>query len=857
MKWRNLYFLIPSFILFIFSNLMAQTGLLPQGGFELADRPHLWHKMTTGTTSAQVIWAKDKARSPERSAKIVKTDQDGEAAWVSDNMNQYWTRSFGANAQGDITRGGFAPNLLLEVGGWVQTENVNVNPATDDETIFLAFSFYDSTGAKIFGQDVVVPLPQAQATVDTWTEIKSDPFILPVRADSVIITFKFGSKATGTAWVDDVFLRKVDPSASGWEGDIFNNSFNAPEGWFYWWANFTRGEIPVTATITEEEVFSGQHALKISEEDNDSDEVVFISDFVPIEPDKNYVLSAMVKTVNFSADSAQVNSGYRIGFTVTWHRGVPGWQEIRSADFQFMVADSTTDWTLYAMPLTPPADAKYISVRARYWSFATGTSYWDNFAITEVTEVTNILPNNTFDASDRPHLWHRVTTGTTSAQVIWATDKSRSAERSAKIVKTDQDGEAAWVSDNMNQYWTRSFGANAQGDITRGGFAPNLLLEVGGWVQTENVNVNPATDDETIFLAFSFYDSTGAKIFGQDVVVPLPQAQATVDTWTEIKSDPFILPVRADSVIITFKFGSKATGTAWVDDVFLRKVDPSASGWEGDIFNNSFNAPEGWFYWWANFTRGEIPVTATITEEEVFSGQHALKISEEDNDSDEVVFISDFVPIEPDKNYVLSAMVKTVNFSADSAQVNSGYRIGFTVTWHRGVPGWQEIRSADFQFMVADSTTDWTLYAMPLTPPADAKYISVRARYWSFATGTSYWDDFVLTPIAVTSVKSPEITVDRGQIPKQFELAQNFPNPFNPSTTIQYKVAKEARVKLEIFNLLGQRIRTLIDERQLPGVYRVRWNGLDDQGRPVSTGVYVYRLQTGDRTFVKKMTLLK
>ncbi len=405
----------------------------------------------------------------------------------------------------------------------------------------------------------------------------------------------------------------------------------------------------------------------------------------------------------------------------------------------------------------------------------------------------------------------------------------------------------------MNQYWTRSFGAN-----NRGGFAENLLLEVGGWVQTEGVNTNPASDAETIFLAFSFFDSSGVKIFGTDVVVPLPQEQATVDTWTEIKSDPFTLPVRADSVLIAFKFGEQATGTAWVDDVFLRKVDPNAPGWEGDIWNNSFNAPEGWFYWWMNFPRGEIPIIATVSNEDAHSGSQSLKIIENDNDNDEVVFISDFIPINPNQNYLLSAFVKTVGFSADSSLVNEGYRIGFTVTWHRGNVGWTEIRGEDFKFDIRSADTDWKQYAMPLTPPTEAHYVSVRARYFNFATGTSFWDDFSLSPLMVTAVESAgEVSGPRGTQPTKFDLAQNYPNPFNPSTTIEYRVPTSTHVKVEIYNLLGQKVRTLIDAPHVQGTYRVQWNGLDDLGRSVSTGIYLYRLQTGDQAFVRKMTLIK
>jgi flagellar hook assembly protein FlgD len=76
-------------------------------------------------------------------------------------------------------------------------------------------------------------------------------------------------------------------------------------------------------------------------------------------------------------------------------------------------------------------------------------------------------------------------------------------------------------------------------------------------------------------------------------------------------------------------------------------------------------------------------------------------------------------------------------------------------------------------------------------------------------------------------------------------------------TQIEYSVYREGHVKLEIFNLLGRRLQTLVDEEKRPGTYRVSWNGMDDQGVSVSTGVYLYRLEAGNYQEANKMILLK
>jgi len=96
--------------------------------------------------------------------------------------------------------------------------------------------------------------------------------------------------------------------------------------------------------------------------------------------------------------------------------------------------------------------------------------------------------------------------------------------------------------------------------------------------------------------------------------------------------------------------------------------------------------------------------------------------------------------------------------------------------------------------------------------------------------------------------------------PREISLGQNHPNPFNPVTTIQYSVhgrRTPAQVTLKVFNIIGQLVRTLVDEEMLPGVHSVTWDGKDERGNQVSSGVYFYQLSAKDQTETKKMVLLK
>ena len=98
---------------------------------------------------------------------------------------------------------------------------------------------------------------------------------------------------------------------------------------------------------------------------------------------------------------------------------------------------------------------------------------------------------------------------------------------------------------------------------------------------------------------------------------------------------------------------------------------------------------------------------------------------------------------------------------------------------------------------------------------------------------------------------------DRRALPEKYALSQNTPNPFNPETVIQYQLPKQAEVRLEIYNILGELMRTLVDEKQPAGYYTVRWNGKDKHNRPVASGVYLYSLRAGEFVQVRKMVLVR
>jgi len=109
----------------------------------------------------------------------------------------------------------------------------------------------------------------------------------------------------------------------------------------------------------------------------------------------------------------------------------------------------------------------------------------------------------------------------------------------------------------------------------------------------------------------------------------------------------------------------------------------------------------------------------------------------------------------------------------------------------------------------------------------------------------------IIKPVGIIPVPPAE------EIPTAFALGQNYPNPFNPTTNIQYDIPKASDVKIVIYNILGQPVRTLVNERKEAAKYNVVWDGKNDQGITVATGTYIYQIHAGEFSATKKMNLLK
>ena len=102
-----------------------------------------------------------------------------------------------------------------------------------------------------------------------------------------------------------------------------------------------------------------------------------------------------------------------------------------------------------------------------------------------------------------------------------------------------------------------------------------------------------------------------------------------------------------------------------------------------------------------------------------------------------------------------------------------------------------------------------------------------------------------------------QLSIKNKLVVEDFKLHPAYPNPFNPFTTLSYEVPKNTLVSITIYDLLGNVVRNLVNINQSPGFKSIQWNATNNQGQPVSAGVYLYSIEAGDFRQTKKMILLK
>ena len=186
-----------------------------------------------------------------------------------------------------------------------------------------------------------------------------------------------------------------------------------------------------------------------------------------------------------------------------------------------------------------------------------------------------------------------------------------------------------------------------------------------------------------------------------------------------------------------------------------------------------------------------------------------------------------------------------------------------TLSWLVPSPSTSEIvfdlrYSTDGEFSKG-GYTELTDLATPFVRLEDlaegAYYWQVRSRTVDGTSTSPYSETGRFSTTASFSVDTEE--APDAQLPNAFELGQNYPNPFNPTTTIEYRMAETAHATIKVYNMLGQVVKTLVNGTVSVGTHRIEWDATDDSGTAVSTGVYMYRMETGGVSASRTLVLMK
>ena len=142
--------------------------------------------------------------------------------------------------------------------------------------------------------------------------------------------------------------------------------------------------------------------------------------------------------------------------------------------------------------------------------------------------------------------------------------------------------------------------------------------------------------------------------------------------------------------------------------------------------------------------------------------------------------------------------------------------------------------------------------------------------WWKYSTGPSDTTKFygsvdyvpwLGTKPSLTPAGGPggdEKEQETGKFPGEYALSYNYPNPFNPVTQLRYHVPQPGgKVSITIYDVLGRRVKTLMDEHKTPGFYAITWNGRNDRGNPSASGIYFVRMKARNFENTKKILLLK
>jgi hypothetical protein len=262
-----------------------------------------------------------------------------------------------------------------------------------------------------------------------------------------------------------------------------------------------------------------------------------------------------------------------------------------------------------------------------------------------------------------------------------------------------------------------------------------------------------------------------------------------------------------------------------MENAVIRVISPG----ENAVYNGDFESVEDWVF----HTSGGANASGSVNAE----GQYQINISNYGSDFNNVQLEQDNVIVMQGENYVFSFdayatknKVIEVKIEPANSSLTDYSRIGSIAVSTR-------LRHYEFDFFMQNQTD------------TEARVVFNCGRF----EGNVFIDNVSL----LYGVENNILTPGDNQQPQAYNLYPAYPNPFNLQTTVTFKVPVKSHIRITIYDVCGRKIRTLVEENKLPGIYKVNWNGMNDSGQQVATGMYFIKMRTKDFECIQKLTLLK
>ena len=341
-------------------------------------------------------------------------------------------------------------------------------------------------------------------------------------------------------------------------------------------------------------------------------------------------------------------------------------------------------------------------------------------------------------------------------------------------------------------------------------------------------------------------------IAGQTTSENYPEKGNTFATFNSDKSNVFVTKLKSDGTGLIYSTLVGGNDNDWPFDVAV------------DLNNNVFVT--------GGTQSGNFPISNLAFDTSYSGGQDAFlfKLSADGSRLIYSTFIGGSdkdggrgVVVDKEGKAYVTGCTRSTNFPVTSDAFDKTYKGGGTDQWAWGDPfllvmnpeGSQVIYSTYF-----GGSNDEEAYGIAMDNRGDI-YLSGVTSSLNFPTTQGAYDRTLSGGgnIYVTKFSfNPQTNIKTSSVhPLKFELNQNYPNPFNPTTTINYSISKLSKVQLNIYNVLGQKIKTLVNSFQNPGEYSFLWDATDNKNNIVSSGVYIYSLVTNGVNFQKKMVLMQ